>query len=539
MLSDFHETFSNQSVEYLASLKKAQEVHTSSIESIKPKGSDIPAKASAERFKRFAQEYQTLDERRRGFQHAYINSNDPQYGKRYSPQFILDRDRRIQDGASILATENIGSKENSVDADINAASLHYANHYQHPPDFKYNADHLHPLDNANHHGHFGFPPNYQLHQAPGVDPAQPAEGGEANPGGNEDVQLARLTHRPYNLNYNGPYNAPQHPELYRHPGAYYPDGGHVEGNGRHVAPATEQSAGNPSRITDDQNEGQSALAGYDYNPRFPYRPPYHDGFYGPPDFYNGPFNGSFNPGYQGQPADNYTNGQFPNGQFPHGQFPNGQFPHGQFPHGHFPNGQFPNGPHPFNGYGFYPNGPYQPYYPNYYGNGKTAQPQNPPENSGTAEQTSPENGQGNGEGNSQGNGQGNGTFPPGYPNRPPYGFPPYGPFYGDFHLPYPPFPFNGLPYRFGPVFPDHLIPRYKPVPYSHVPPNPYQPDQGKKSVSDAPVTTESPMNSDAEVIPEGSSDIVQALISNRRGNLLFPWPISKETKVKRQQALKQ
>lgn len=240
----------------------------------------------------------------------------------------------------------------------------------------------------------------------------------------------------------------------------------------------------------DQTQGQTALPGYGYGP-FQYAP-YPNGFYGPPGFFPGPFNGTFPPG-NGYNGFNVTNGQFPNGPYPS----NGYFPPFPYPQP-FPNAQQPN------------------------------------QNDAAAKQTSPENGQGNPEnGHANGNGTGYG----------PFGFP--GPFYGDYYpFGYPGVPFNGLPYRFH----DPLLHRYKglslgPVPYGHFPFGPFGPygpcypnqngqqpgtDHEKPAQGEAAnaMADAGAMNSDAEVISESGSSVVESSPAKPE-KFLIPWPLVK------------
>ncbi|XP_076240747.1 uncharacterized protein LOC143183166 [Calliopsis andreniformis] len=492
LLSDFQDSLSNQSVNYLGSLKKPPERQTLSIDNIKKEQPEATTKPSSNRSRRFAKP-QTVDEVGRGFHGAYIADN-PQYNynpqRNYNPQFLLHRQQGIpEEAANLEAAGNVNgdARENSIDTDINGAPIRYPSHYHQPPN-----------GGIAHLGQFGFHPRYHLHQRGGSGAVQPVEtaGVEDNPR-NEKIQGARITD---DLNYHGPFNVPQHPSVYRHSGLFYSNGELVEGNGQPPTPAREQIEDDSSRLTHDQSQGQSALPGYDYGPQFHYRPPYHGGFYGHPGFYYGPFNGSFDPGFGGHPGDNSTNGQFP------------------------------PGPHPFYGYGFPP--PYQPHFNGH----KPAQPQNPDQNSGALEQ-SPDNEQGNG--NSTGNGY-------------PYGFPGQGPFYGDFYPGgYPLGPFHVLPHhRFGHVFPDHFASRFKGVPFLplHAEPFPLapwypfggfyphnghrpgmhgnqKPSQGEQTAGEMPA-----MNSDAEVIPESSSNHgyeIRSLPSNRKEKILIPWPLVK------------
>ncbi|XP_043249756.1 uncharacterized protein LOC122395907 [Colletes gigas] len=504
LLSDFQDSPSNQSSTNLGSPKKPPETQSNkeSIETASPSAAGKPPG----RLRRFVGGPRTSNEGRNRFQNAYVTSNVPQFLNRYSQEpikpyeFAVNRDLRVpQNGNN--KNVNADARDNSIDAEINAASLRYSN-----PQFKYKPELVDSLANANQYGHFGFPNYNHLHQTPGTAQSLNANGIDANGGANENAQPTQITHRPYNLNYHGPFHGPHHPPFYRHPD-FYPNHGPVEGNGQPAAPETEQVDGNPSRITEDQNQGQSTIGGYDY-PRFYYRPPYHGGFYGPPYFYNHPYNGSFDPALE-QPGGNNT-------------------------HGHFPHG--------FPGYGFNPYGPYQPYYPNFHGYGRPAQPQNPPENAGNAEQL--ENGQNGQNGNSSA-------------NQPPYGYPPYGPFYGDVHFPgYPLGPI--IPHRFHHGFHDHFIHRFKlgpylpPELYGYFAPGPWfqpfgghnnknngnkpammpedaaKPAEAEKTINASPENSGMGMNSDAEVISESKSEGIETLPSNGHKKFLFPWSLAKD-----------
>ncbi|XP_026670543.1 programmed cell death 6-interacting protein-like, partial [Ceratina calcarata] len=94
---------------------------------------------------------------------------------------------------------------------------------------------------------------------------------------------ARITRRPFNINYSPAYPYPYHPGP---PPGVYP-GNRQPANDEPAATGQDGS----SRVVDDQNQGQSTL-GYGYDsPQFNYRPPYPDGFYpGYPGFYPRPFN---------------------------------------------------------------------------------------------------------------------------------------------------------------------------------------------------------------------------------------------------------
>ncbi|XP_053995165.1 collagen alpha-5(IV) chain-like [Hylaeus volcanicus] len=504
LLSDFHDSSSNQTSNW-GFQKKAHE--TQSLNAGIPEVGNPPiADKVVARFKRFTEKRQVPNEGRNGLQNGYLSSNLPRYSNNYNYesfkpyQFAANREPPLRpEESNIEGTENINpdTRDNSIDADINAGPFHYSNNYHRRiPEFKYKPDVVDPLPNANQYGQLGFPHYNHLQQTPGPPPAQSlnVDGLEPNSGPNGNIPPARLANRPYNLNYQGPFPGPQRSPVYRQPGFIYPN---VEGNGQPPSPRPEQIENNPSRLTEDQNQGQSAVAGYDFHPGFPYRP-YPGGFYGSPPFYGGPyypFNGTFNPGDVGPPGGNFTNGQFPNG---------------------------------FPGYGF---NPYGPYYPNF--NGKPPL-QNPPENAGNAEQSN----------GGQGNGNATGNPPYGYP------YPPNGPFYDLPGVVGVVGPINGVPYhRYHHSF-DHFIPRIKvapylyPEPYGPFIPGPYYPfggpfpkhngnPQGMMPDNSAkPVEAEKvegaegpamPANGDAEVISESKPDEVETLPSNGNEKFRFPW----------------
>ncbi|XP_076163636.1 uncharacterized protein LOC143144766 isoform X2 [Ptiloglossa arizonensis] len=509
LLGDFQDSSTNQSssASNWSSSRKAHETRSLNAEINASPGNAGKAVA---RSKRFALGPRSSDEGGKSFRDDFARFDVPGYERGYNQepvkasQFSANGDSRLpRDEGNLEAAENVNSdtRSNTIDADIDAASLHLAEHYHRRlPGYK--PDIVDSLENGNHYGQFGFHPNY-LHRATGTG-VQPlgVEGIGTNPPTNRNVQPTRIIHRPYNLNYQGPFHDSQHPPFDRHPTFLYPNG---RGNGQ--PPGNEQVDENSaSRLTEDQNQGQSAIGGYDYNPRFQYRPPYQPGFYGPPYFYNPPYNDSFDPGNGEQPGNNSSNGNFPNG---------------------------------FPGYGYSPYGPYQPYYPNFNGYGKHPQPQPANENLGNTEQ--PANGQANG----------NVTH-----NQPPYGYPGNGPFYGDFHFPgYPLGPFNGGPYhRFNHGFHYHLTPRFKgapflhPEPYGHFPSGPWYPFGGpypKNNGHPPSMTENSPKpaevektvnagpenssgNSDAEMISKIKRKTIESLPSHRYEKILFPWPLAKE-----------
>ncbi|CAL7951872.1 unnamed protein product [Xylocopa violacea] len=440
LLSDYQDPPSNQSSSSL--LRKHQETQSSS-DHARSEGSDASSKVSFGRYTRYTHGSSPPIERNEAFQDAYI-TNSPRYSKYFHPEvyapykYTASPDTHVsQHQLSIETPEsvNVDTRGNSIDADIKTASLHYANRYHQPLGFGYKPGPLRSLPDSNQYAQFGLQPRYQHlpHQTPGGSKqASDAEGIGASADPIENSQTARIVRRPFNFNYHGPFHGPYYQPFHGHPHGYYPHGGPVEG--QPVAPNNGQEEGNPSRLVHDHHSGQSALGGYEYGHHFNYRGPYHDGFYpGYPGFYPRPFNDSFNPGNVEQGGGNGTYGPQPYGPpFFHGPKFGPQFPY------------------------------YQPFHPNFYGHGRPAGPQTPPENQGNTEQmASPENGQGGD----------NGTA-----NRPPYGLSPYGPYYQHgFHGygGYPSLPFNGVPYHFGHGFHDHLFPRIKPFPYFNFYPGGY------------------------------------------------------------------
>ncbi|XP_076223773.1 uncharacterized protein LOC143174514 isoform X2 [Nomia melanderi] len=452
---------------------------------------------------------QSLREDGKGFQDAYVTPDAARYPKHYNPEpyrFTLSHGPEIARGkASIGTPENLNNDDrgNSIDGDINAAALRYQNGYQHSPGFKFKPDLVPPLaHSSNQYLPYGFNPHYHHHhQTPATSHEPPEVAGIDTNGENDgNLEPVRGLAERYNLNYRDSYYAPHRSRFNNHPSALYP---HRQVAENQLAPGNERDAENPSRLNEDQNPGQSVLGGYGYPAKFFYGP-FHDGFYGSPYFYPGPYNGSF---------------------------PHGDFGH---PEGNF-SGPFPPGPHgPFHGFG--PYFPYPPFHRN--NNGKPEQPQNSPEN---AAQTEAESGNND---NNQGNDKDSGNNYNG-------GYPFHGPFYGGapFYK-YPSFPI--VPYKgFGPVFFDPLVPKIKPFPYFHGHPEPFvpfplipyypfpkfhynngQPHQDPEKPQATPAekavdgskSAEPPVNSDAEVISEGQSEIVESLASDRQ-QFLFPWRI--------------
>ncbi|XP_076754810.1 uncharacterized protein LOC143425693 [Xylocopa sonorina] len=429
LLSDYQDPPSNQSSSSF--LRRHQETQQSSSDHARSESLNASSKVSFGRYTRYTHGSSPPIERNEAFQDAYI-TNSPRYSKYFHPEayapykYTASPDTQVsQHQLNIDETPesvSVDTRGNSIDADIKRASLHYANRYHQPPGFGYKPGPLHPLPNSNQYAQFGREPRYQHLPSQTVDGSEQApdgsqaEGIDASADPNQNSQTARIIRRPFNFNYHGPFHGPYHQPFHGHQHGYYP---HSE-------------VGNPLRLVDHLHRGHSALGGYEYSHHFNHRGPYHDGFYpGYPGFYPHPFNDSFNPGNVEQGGGNGTYGPQP------------------------------YGPPFFNGPKFGPQFPYQqPFYPNFYGHGRPVEPQNPPENQGSPEQmASPENGQGNGTA-----------------NRPPYGLPPYGPYYQhgfNGYGGYPPLPFNGVPYHFGHGFHDHLFPRVKPFPYFNFYPGGY------------------------------------------------------------------
>ncbi|XP_017756094.1 PREDICTED: uncharacterized protein LOC108547895 [Eufriesea mexicana] len=533
LLTDYQEPQSNQSSNQSASnlLKRIQETQSPLDLDRAQESSKIPSNASLCRHPRHTRELSSSSDGKEAFQNAYI-TNTPRHSKYHDSEthkpfeFSAKLDSRTpRDQMKADSPTNVNARENSIDADIKATTLHYSNQYHQPLGFRYKPEPDHQLPNTNHYAQIGLQPHYHrlTPQTPGL-PEQPSVANEINPNAveNENPQVARITRRPYNLNYHGPFHASYYQPFHRHAG-FYPQGRPIEGEGQSVAPASGQDESNPSRLINDQNQGQTALGGYDYGPRFHYRPYYHGGYYhGFPGFYPGPLNDSFGPGYADHGAGNGTGGPY----------------------------SF--GPPYFYGPRFGPYDPYhQPFYPSYYGNGRPAEPQNPPENQATPEQiAASENGQGNV----------NGTT-----NYPPFGYP-YGPYYGGFnHHPYPLTPFGGLPYRFGYGFHDHPFPRIKTVPYLNFYPSSYhhfpfahwypfggyypynnhrpammpeKPAQAEKTANENPEAAEPPPSSEAEMLSEIKAEMIRSSASNQYKKRASEF-VTKESKLARDQVSNQ
>ncbi|CAK9831604.1 hypothetical protein ANTRET_LOCUS8568 [Anthophora retusa] len=515
LLDESQDPPSNQSS--INVLKRIQEARSLPEEGhVQSQGSKISSKASFNRSSRYIRKRAPLNEGKEAFQDAYI-TNTPHYTKYYNSEaynpveFTLNGNTQVRHNqVNVDAPENVNTGDNSIDTDIKAASLHYSNQY-HPP-----SEPLHQLANSNHYPQFTRRIHYhQLQPETPVTPQQLSTIQGINENRNNIGQPARLTRRQYhNLNDQGPFHSPYHPTFHNHPEFYYPHDRPIEGENQPVTPNAGQEENNPARLVQDQNQGQTAFAGYDYGPRFHYTPPYHGGFHhGFPGFYPGPYNGSFNNGYTEQ---NGGNGTGEPGQY---------------------------GPPFFHGHRFGPYGPYnQPYYPNYYGNGRPVQPQNiQPENQGNPEQVAaPENGQGE-----PVNGTANGY---------PYGFPPHGPYYGGF--PFPGYPLV-LPYhRFGYGFHDHIFPKIKTVPYLNFYPGGYhnfpfahwypyggfypynnnrpmgmpeKPMQIEKDTNANPEAAGPPEN-EAEVLSESKSEAFRSSGLNQQDESPFPGFVTKERK---------
>lgn len=504
LLNDYQDPPSNQSSSNL--LKRIQETQFSlDIGRTQPESPEISSNTSFNRYPRYTRE-SSSNEGKQTFQNTFL-TNTPQYSKYYNSEaykpyeFASNRDARISYNQLNVETPgdvNGGTKDNSIDVNIKTAPLHYSNQYHQPPGFRYKSEPIHQLSNANHYAQFDPQPNYHH-----LSPQTPVNSQESsrteglNPNDeNENTQIARITRKPFNLNYHSPFTGPYYP-FHQYPG-FYSHHRPIEGENQPVNPSSGQDESNPPRLINDQNQGQTAIGGYDYSPRFHHKQPYYDGFYhGFPGFYPGPFNESF---YRGNVEQGGSNGTY--------------------------SPYDPYNPFYFHGSKFGPYVPYnQPYYPNFNGQRRPVEPQNPPENQGHPEQiTSPEN--------VQGDVNSTGYHPPygGYP----YGFPPYGPYYGGFNFhSYPLVPFHGLPYRFG--FHNYLFPGIKPVPYLNFYPSNYplvhsypfggyypyykrpavteKPEQTEKATDENHKTGSAP-NSEAEMLSESKSEEVRSLISN-------------------------
>lgn len=364
--------------------------------------------ASFARYPRSTRE-SSSNEGETAFHNPFILTNHPpRYSKYYEPASSSYKPYQFTVNARIPynevnTPENLNikdTKDNSVNEDVNATPLHY-------PGFGYKPEPVDPL--PNHYAQLGVRHHRLPTQRP-VDPRQrstPEREVDTEDENGNNNQVARITRRPYNLNYRGSF----HNSYYALPfqGQFYrSERPVVEGEDRYATNGRDES----DRL-EDQNQGQTALGGYDYGPRFHHGlPPYHAFHHGFPGFYPRPYNDTFHPGYNKEQGDGNGTGPQPYGP----------------PFYHDPK--------------FAPH--HQPFYPNFYGRPV----QNPGENQGDPEQiVAPENGQSN-----------NATY-----HGPPFGYPPpYGP-YGPFNLhAYPLVPFGG--YRFG--FHDHhLFSGIKSVPY--------------------------------------------------------------------------
>ena len=515
LLNDYQEPPSNQSSTNL--LKRIQETQFPlDANHTPPESSGSSSNASFNRYPRYTRESSSNEGKQAAFQDTFV-TNVPQYSKYYNSEaykpyeFPLNRDLRISyDQLNVEAPENVnqgGTKDNSIDADVKTASLHYSNQYHQPPGFGYKPERTQQLPNPNHYPRLDLQPNYRR-LSPQTPPRSSSSAETLNPiDENENAQVARITRRPFHLNYHAPLNAPYYP-FHDHAG-FYPHDKPVEGESQPTNPTNGQAESDPSRLIDDQSQGQTALAGYDYGPRFHYRHPYYDGFYpGFPGFYPRPFNESFHNHGNGNHGDhNGTNGAFG----PHG-YHHGPFFHGPKFHG--------------------PYVPYHPYYPYFH------EPKRPMENHGNSEQlASQENG--HTDGNSTGNHHG---------GHPYYGgFPYYGPYHGfNFH-PYPLAPFHGLPYRFGHGFHNLLFPGFKPVPYlnfyHHFPFAHWHPFGGYYPHNNRPMG-EKPgekngnenseagpaSNSEAEMLSESKLEAIRSLTLNGYKERFSPEFVSKERK---------
>lgn len=380
-------------------------------------GSDTSSNSSFVRYPRSTRESSSNEREETLFQNPYA-TNPPRYSKyhesisSYKPYEFTVNPRIPYNEVNAPGNLNIiNTKENSVnEVNVNSSPLHYPS-----PGFRYKSEPVDPLSNSNLIQNYPRLADLRYHRLSTQRPVDPREHSttleqeiNTDENGNSN-QIARISRRPYNYrgSFHNSYYTPGYPE-------FYPRERLVESDDRYVTNNRDEN--DPSRL-EDQNQGQTALRGYDYGPRFHYGlPPYHDPFYhGFPGFYPRPYNDTFH--------KEATQGDG-----------NGTGPHGP-PFYHDP--RF---------------GPHQPFYPNFYG--KPVQPsQNPADNQGNSEQiVTPENGRGN-----------NAT----YHGYPPFGYPPYpygGPHYGGFNFHGYPFtvPFFGG-HRFG--FHDHLFSGIKSVPY--------------------------------------------------------------------------
>ncbi|XP_043523067.1 uncharacterized protein LOC122535525 [Frieseomelitta varia] len=520
LLNEYQDPPSNQSSTNL--LNRIQEAQFPlDIDHAPPESPANSSNASFNRYPRYTRESSSNEGKQATFQDTLV-TNVPQYSKYYNSEaykpyeFAVNRDSRISyDQLNVETPENVnegGAKENSIDADVKTAALHYR--YHQSPGFGYKPERTHQLPNPNHYPlRLDLQSNYhRLSPQTPVGPPQSSSSAETvNPiDENENAQVARITRRPFHLNYHSPLNAPYYP--FHHHAGFHPHDRPVEGESQN--PANGQAGeSNPSKLIDDQSQGQTAFAGYDYGPRFHYRHPYYDGFYpGFPGFYPRPFNESFRNHGNGNHGDhNGTNGAFGPYGYHHGPFFHGPKFHGPYV-------------------------PYNSYYPYFHG---PRRPENhgPPENHGNSEQlASPENGYA--DGNSTGNHHG------GYPYY--GGFPYYGPYHGfNFH-PYPLAPFHGLPYRFGHGFHSFLFPGFKPVPYlnfyHHYPFAHWHPFGGYYHHNNRPMMAEKPgqtekngnensepaPNSEAEMLSESKLEAIRSLALSGYEKRFNPEFVSKE-----------
>lgn len=432
-------------------LKRIQDAQPSlEIATNQSEGSETPSNASFSRYPR-----SSSNERETIFQNPYV-TNPPRYSKyhesisSYKPYEFAVNSRIPYNEVNTPGNLNmINTKENSVNEDVNPPPLHYPS-----PGFRYKPELIDPLSNSNHYARLADLHYHRLSTQRPVDPGQhsttPEQ--EINTDENENInQIARITRRPYNLNYRGSFHNSYYTPGFQGYPELYPRERPVESEDRYVTDGRDES--DPSRL-EDQNQVQTALGGYDYGPRFHYGlPPYHDAFYhGFPGFYPRPYNDTFHSGYNNKETQSDGNGTGPQ-------------PYGP-PFYHHP--RF--GPHQ------------RPFYPNFYGR-PVQPPQNPADNQENSEQiVTPENGRGN-----------NAT----YHGYPPFGYPPYpyyGPHYGGFNLHGYPLtvPFFGG-HRFGHGFHDHLFSGIKSVPYlnfyHHFPSVHWHPPYGYHHYDHRPATT--------------------------------------------------
>lgn len=448
LLSDYQDSPVNQSSSGNL-LKRIQDAQPP-LEMVTNQSEGSETNASFGRYPRSTRE-SSSNEGETLFQNPYA-TNPPRYSKyhesvsSYKPYEFTVNSRIPYNEVNTPGNLNIiNTKENSVNEDVNPPPFHSLG-------FKYKPEPVDPLSNSNHYARLVDLHYHRLSTQRPVDPRQhsttPEQEINTDENGNNN-QIARITRRPYNLNYRGSFHNSYYTPGFQGQPEFYPRERPVESEDRYVTPTNGRDESDPSRL-EDQNQGQTALRGYDYGPRFHYGLPPYDAFYhGFPGFYPRPYNDTFHPGYNKE-----TQGDG-----------NGTGPQPYGPPSFYHDPRF--GPHQ------------QPFYPNFYEHGRPARPsQNPADNQGNSEQiVTPENGN-------------NAT----YHGYPPFGYPsPYGPHYGGLNLHgYPLLPFFGG-YRFGHGFHDHLFSGIKSVPYlnfyHHFPSVHWHPPYGGHHYDHRPVTT--------------------------------------------------